>query len=144
MGLKLSAPITKTFVLDEIDKKYGNEDPTVVVIRQATTGENEKRNAIFDTLTREWNSDTNTTKTMQTISWTSLFRLEVYLTLAGCNITDQNGKSLFRFKEQNGISKLDMSEDEFNEAWSLLPVDVSRAIHEKVYEVNIDWSPFLE
>jgi len=142
MAFKLSAPIEKEFVLDKTDEIYGEkgDEPTRVSIRQATQADHERRSSLWDTLTQEVEgedfSNPDSVRIIQRLSVAELNRLEVYLTIVGCNIVKEDGKELFKFK--NG--KLDMSERAFINAWGLLPPIVANEIHEKVREVNITWA----
>jgi len=125
MPVKLTAPLEKDFPLERTDLAYDNEgEPTKVTIRQAT----QARASLNDEL-----------QLRQKWSVEELKRIEVYLTLIGCNLEDEDGKSLFRFKSLNGHSDLDMTENEFKKAWGKLPPDIAQEIHEKVLEVNLSW-----
>jgi hypothetical protein len=139
MALKLSMPLIKEFSLAETDQKYAElsgtvvtGEPTSIAVRQAETGENEARNALFSRFQREYTTDT--VKVTQDISFDAVRRKEVFLTLAGCNITDTGDKPVFIFK--NG--RLD-NEEVFARAWAKLPPLYADAIHEKVLDVNIMW-----
>ena len=139
MSLKLSMPLVKEFSLAEIDDKYAQlagqpvtGEPTMIAVRQAETGGNEARNALFSRFQREYTPDT--VKVTQDISFDAVRRKEVFLTLAACNITDMNDKPLFSFR--NGHLE---NEDIFNKAWAQLPPLYADAIHEKVLDVNIMW-----
>jgi len=139
MPLKLVAPINKEFTLNKTDEYYGvTGDPSKVTIRQATQGDNEKRTNLFAEVTRV--IEGTKIKTSSRWSYEQLRRLEVYLTLVGCNITDDQDKPIFNFRSlQNGNQVLDMSESHFTEKWNSLPPLVAEEIHEKVLEVNISW-----
>lgn len=145
MPIKLSTPIVETFELTRTDKRYENEgQPTTVTIKQATQAQHEQRQQIFATLERRFDDfSPEITTLVQKANTEELKRTEAYLTLVGCNITKEDGKSpLFVFKKgKNGINELDMQEHEFNEAWGILPPDVANEIHEKVVELNIMWGP---
>jgi len=143
MPVKLIAPIEKDFVLERTDLAYENEgDPTKVTIRQATQEQNERRSLIHSEVTQiisARSSFGDDLQLRQKWSVEELKRVEVYLTLIGCNLEDEEGKSLFRFKSLNGHSDLDMTENEFKKAWGRLPPDIAQEIHEKVLEVNLSW-----
>lgn len=138
MPLKLMAPIVKEFSLDEIDEDYDVEgDPTIIMIRQATQREAELRAAVFNRITSQYSqAGDGVVREVREIPWTELTRKEVYLTLAGSNIEEENGKQLFKFKGE----RLDMSQSQFEKAWGKLPPVICRKIHECVIDVNMTWS----
>ena len=141
MAIKLTAPVNETFVLTKSDKKFKNEgEPTKISVRQASQGEQEQRARVFAEISRVIeNEDVFGTTSMairQSWSMEELKRVEVYLTLADCNIEDENGDPLFKFR--NG--RLAMQESEFKNAWYKLPPSVADEIHEKIMEVNLMWS----
>jgi len=146
MPIKLSAPITKVFTLEETDRTYGNEgeEPTTVTIRQATQAQHEHRQQLFATLERRFDDiRPEQTTLVQTANTEELKRLETRLTLIDCNIFKEDGKKpLFVFKKsRDGLQELDMEPREFDAAWGLLPPDVASEIHRKVIELNIMWGP---
>jgi hypothetical protein len=135
MGLKLAAPVEKKFMLEDADKNYGGEG-TYVIIRQATVRENRSRAEQNKEIIRETTAEGNE-RTILNYSYFNVQRLEVFLTLCECNLLDTDGQSLFKFKD-NRIR--DWSE--FIAAWDKLPTDIASEIHDKVLQVNVDWSPF--
>jgi len=140
MALKISAPIVEDFYLDESDKLYGtSEDPTKIAVRQADQGANERRSRVFAEISRiiENENDSTSMQIRQRWSMEELKRVEVFLTLAGCDIEGPDGQDLFRFTADG---KLKMSEAEFAKAWALLPPFVASEIHQKVLKVNYVWS----
>lgn len=142
MPFKLIAPIEKIFVLEKSDAKYGNDgDPTTVTVRQATQEQHEKRSAVWSEVTQVMGIEASSEIRLRQ-KWTleELKRMEVFLTLVGCNILDENDKPLFRFKQDGGRQMLDMSDLEFYRAWGKLEPDVADEIHRKVLEVNKTWS----
>jgi hypothetical protein len=141
MPLKLTAPIYKTFRLEETDKKYGDDgDPTTIMVRQATQREHEERMQLFSILKREYEEGKPETMTLvQVLSLEELKRLEVRLTLVACNVLDESGGALFKFRSGDN-PRLDMTPTQFNNAWGLLPPDVANEIHAKVLEVNAMWT----
>lgn len=140
MPLKLITPIEKEFTLDRSDRLYGTDgEPTKVTIRQATQAHNEKRAIVYSEITQEYNREEGM-RSKQRFSVEELKRIEVFLTLVGCNIVGQDGKSLFRFRNVDGKQSLDMTDREFAVAWGELPPDVASEIHEKVWEVNLTWA----
>lgn len=144
MPIKLEETYFKTFILEQTDKKYGSEgEPTTVTIKQATQSEHEQRNQMFATLERRF-SDANPGEMsfVQTANTEELKRIEVWLSLCDCNILDSNGKPLFQSKKsKGGQPSLNMTKQQFAEAWGLLPPDVATEIHNKVIEVNFMWGP---
>jgi hypothetical protein len=135
MALKLTAPIKKEFILEKTDEAIPSEgEPTTVTIRQATQGDNEFRNELFAKFQREYDT-AGGVKVTQDISFDSIRRREVYLTLCGCNIMGENGESLFKF---NAAGKL-TDEVAFRRAWSQLEAITANEIHEKVLEMNPMW-----
>lgn len=134
MPFKLIAPVEKEFTLDRADKFYGvTGSPTRVIMRQASQLQKERRDELFATLTREYDGKAeDVVRYVQRFSLSELMRMEVYLSLVGANLEDENGRPMFR---------KGMSEQDFNRAWGKLPPDVCAEIHEKVYEVNPTWNP---
>ncbi len=140
MALKISAPVVKEFHLASVDEKYpveDGDDATTVLILQATQGQNEQRAAVFNRVRRQYSQlGDGTMEETQEIPWVELMRKEVYLTLAGCNIVDENDKGLFQFKNE----KLSMSFEGFLKAWHKLPPFVCSEIHKCVLDVNFIWT----
>lgn len=141
MALRLSPPIEKTFILENTDKLYGTEG-TQITVRQASQGQHERRQDLFAEMTSRIAGEGGQIEIVQRFSLPELHRIEAMLTLTACNIEDEDGKPLFKFREsKNGQSYLGMTDLEFREAWNKLPVDVAEEIHSKVTEVNISWGP---
>ena len=141
MAYKLSAPIIEDFILVDSDKIFNNEgDPTRIAVRQASQGEQERRARVFAEISRVIDNENifgATSLTLrQTWSMEELKRVEVYLTLAACNIQDEDGSPLFTFKND----RLAMDESAFRDAWYLLPPMIAEEIHSKVLEVNYVWT----
>jgi hypothetical protein len=143
MPLKLIAPVYKTFSLDRSDEKYGTDgEPTMITVKQATQAEHEQRQQLFATLERKFReTEPDEVSLVQTVSMEELKRLEAWLTLVECNINDEKGKDLFpSVKGKNGIPRLKMTRQQFNQAWGKLPPDVAAEIVDNVLEVNIIWA----
>jgi hypothetical protein len=141
MPFQLVAPIEKKFLLARTDEKYKNEgDPTFVTIKQAAQEEAEQRAQILSEVTRvvEQRRSNSVIKVSQNWSFELLKKWEVYLTLVECNIRNEDGTSLFNFQKKG--RGLDMNIDDFSKAWGRLFPDIADEIHEKVMEVNVDWS----
>ena len=138
MPLQIKPPILADFHLERSDKTYGiSDEPTTVTIRQATQSATERRAKLFSNIIREMSGEADSIRLIQQFSFEELKRIEVMLTLAGCNISDENGKSIFVFNKDGFIT----DEVAFNKAWGRLPTLVANEIHEKVLEVNVDWAP---
>lgn len=146
MPLRLKAPLIKDFVLEMTDKKYGvGDETTKVTIKQASQMDNERRSQVLANNTRIIDSDITKFKMKSDWSMEELKRMEVRLTLVGCNIEREDGKPLFNFTTDNGVPILAMDDRTFERAWGTLPPDVANEIHDKVLEVNFDWSnPLVE
>jgi hypothetical protein len=133
MSLKIASPIVKTITLDKADALYNNKgEPTAVTVRQAQQGENEERNVLFSRFQREYIG--GGVKVTQDIDFDAVRRREVYLTMTGCNITGEDDKPLFAFKD----GKL-ADEETFKKAWAKLPPEYADAIHDAILEVNPQW-----
>lgn len=140
MPLKLSAPIIKDFILEKTDQRYSVDDvPTKVTIKQASQMDNERRSQVLANNTRILDEDPTRIKIKSDWSVEELKRMETYLTLVGCNIVTPEDKDLFRFKNNNGNPEIDMTPNQFEKAWGILPTEVANEIYEKVLEVNYDW-----
>ena len=143
MAFKLAAPLVKRFELEETDAKYGIEgDPTYVIIKQATQEQNEIRQQMFAQFNRvfDFAEEGDKVELKETRNFLVLARTETYLTMIDCNILDENGNALFKFKKDGSNSVLDMSDLEFKKAFGKLPGDIAQEIHKKVREVNISWN----
>jgi hypothetical protein len=135
MPIQLSAPKKKEFTLEDSDKELKNEgEPTKIVVRQATQGDIEMRNTLFADFTREY--DGRMVKVTQKISYDDIRRLEVFLTLCSCNITNSKAEPLFTFRDERLVNQ-----SEFNRAWATLPPVVAVEIGNKVLEMNPLWMP---
>ena len=138
MPFQLSAPKKKEFQLEKSDEALGNTGkesvPTTVLIRQATQGDVELRNALFADFTREY--DGRMVKVTQRISYDDIRRLEVFLTLCACNIINAKGDPLFVFNNERVADRV-----AFDRAWATLPPVVAIELGEKVLEMNPLWSP---
>lgn len=142
MPIKLAAPLIKRFELTETDEKYGIEgEPSYVMIRQATQEQNEIRQQMFADFNRVFDFEKDSqVELRESRNFLVLTRVEVYLTMVDCNILDENGNALFKFKKDGNNSVLDMTESEFKKAFGKLPGDIAGEIHRKVREVNISWN----
>jgi len=133
MALKLTVPIEKDFVLEKTDKEFKVEDnPTTIRVRQATQGQCEIRNGLLSDFTRVFDGDQLTVS--QHFSPEELYRLEVELTLAACNIENNKGEPLFIFR--NNV----VDPASFKKGWALLAPLVAEEMHDKVLEMNPPWA----
>lgn len=140
MPFQLKPPVEEKFTLEKTDKAYDSEGSSVT-IRQATQYEHEKRQAVFADLRSRFGDDGTMFELVQSLNQPELHRVEVMLTMSEANLLDENGDSLFKFKEDNkGRSRIAMSEKDFATAWGGLPLIVTGEIIEKVHEVNTDWA----
>jgi hypothetical protein len=137
MPLKLAVPTEREFTLDKSDKLFENKGPASIVnVRQATQGDFERRKALYTTFERSFNGETITVN--QRFSPEDLFRLEVEISMCGCNILDSDDKPLFKFRGKvvDPVS--------FAIGWNKLPPEIAEEIHEKVLEVNPLWAGPLD
>ena len=142
MSIKLSAPLIEDFYLEVSESAYGDgtEAPSKVTVRQATQGDHERRSRVFAEISRVIEEQRDfgmaSMQIRQRWSMEELKRVEVFLTLAGCDILDHEGKPLFSF---NNDGKL-IDEAVFSRQWSMLPPEVANEIHQKVLKVNYVWA----
>ena len=138
MPIQLAAPKKKEFVLEKSDEALGNTGegriPTTITVRQAVQGDVELRNALFNDFTREF--DGRVIKVSQKISFDDIRRLEIFLTLCACNITNSQGEPLFKF-----VNERLTDNSVFNKAWASLDPVIAIEIGEKVLEMNPLWMP---
>ena len=139
MPLKLTAPIRHEFFLTESDALFGNEgDPSRIEVIQALQDAIERRNQFWAEFRTKIDPEGNDREVIQNFPAEVLKRIEVFLTLASCNLLGRDGKKdAFRFA--NG--RLDMTENEFQVAWGMLMPETADEIHKKVLEVNAIWDP---
>jgi len=138
MPIKLDIAERKEFILEESDKIIGNTtEPTKISVRQASQGEYTRRQDLFSSWKRQFDPEVGGDVVIQHFNYEIMKRLEVYLTLADCNIEDSDGSVLFRFRD----GRISMQESEFNKAWGKLPLIIANEIHQKVLAVNPDWGP---
>jgi hypothetical protein len=138
MPIQMKVPLEKEYTLVKSDKQFDipENEPTRVTIRQARQAAHERRSSLFAQVIREMsrNESEDIVRLIQRFSFEELKRIEVFLTLAGCNIKDENGRDLFKFNAQGHIA-----EDDFNHAWGLLDPSIAQEIHECVLDLNKDW-----
>lgn len=147
MALKLDAPYEEKFFLNLPEEEgVAETDLTFVVIRQASQHQHERRASLAKQTSTVYKKDSEEAEYKQYYSAEEQKRLEAYLTLTECNIeaeasTPEKPEYLFKFRTSGKNAGLAMSEQEFAEAWGKLPMHWAAAIHDKVLEVNKDWSP---
>jgi hypothetical protein len=135
MPIKLDPPIEKEYTLERSDKALGNEgEPTTVKVVQARTGDNLERMELWKRFERTFEAGGDVHVT-QEVSPAIVRRKEVFLTLKGCNLVGPEDKPLFEFP---------LREDKFNKSWAMLPSVLADEIHDKVLEVNPDWTALGE
>jgi hypothetical protein len=138
MAYKLNLPERKSFSLDRTDAKNDpSEEPTRILIRQATVRQNMERARLFSEYIRESTADGGERVILRLPLYDLVVR-ETFLTLVDCNIQTESG-ALFQFRNTRDGQVLNMNFNEFQEAWGRLPEDVVMEIHEKVLEVNPHW-----
>ena len=137
MPIRLIAPIQQEFILERSDINFENiGDPTTISIRQATQGDYERRNSLFSEWARVRKLDApDEIRYVQSFSYEVVKRMEVFLSLAACNILNDDGDPLFKFSN----NRVDMSEKEFQLSWDKLPLLIADEIHDKVLQVNMTW-----
>ena len=136
MPIKIKAPMIESHTLDKCDKLFENTgSATVIKVRQATQGEEEQRNSLYALTERRINPDDSVSFHTH-VSIDDVFREEVWLTLADCNIEDSEGEPLFYFM----CNRLE-DKPAFIKAWHRLDPAMADEIIEKVHETNIQWGP---
>lgn len=134
MPVKLMAPLSKEFILEETDKKFKNEgDPTTATFRQASQGEHDARSQLLDNFNREYTD--SAIRVYQNVSMAVVSKKEVFLTLTACNLLDEKGEPLFKFHSGRPID-----EKSFNDSWAKLPPAVADELHKFALEMNPLWA----
>lgn len=137
MPLKLAQPLIQEYHLVKTDALFPNpEDPskTTIEVRLASTGDVERRSDLFNKFKRTFDGFGNFT-IEQNVTMDDVRRMEVFLTLAACNIKNAQGRPLFTFEGDKLNGK-----DAFERAWALLPPQTSEEIHGFILEHNKLWS----
>lgn len=119
---------------------------TNVTIRQATQYGHELRETLFSEASRIVRNagqigGGQEIELKQRLSGSEIARKEVFLTLVGSNVQDENGQPLFRFG-LDGSSRQVLLDDEatFALKFGRLPHAWANEIHSFVGEVNPDWA----
>lgn len=125
-------PVEKVFT-----KKFGDEDASIT-IRQATVGDNIKRNELMSEASLVVNDNFLGQEIKQTINPLEIQRYETFLTLTASNFEDDEaGKAWFSFNANGRL----VDQAAFEKAYNSLPdQDIATWIHECVIEVNPQWS----
>ena len=140
MPLKITPAPIKEFHLARSDERYGDINlPTMIQVRKAMAGEEEARGKLFALVRQEIDDETGKLIYVSTVSTDDVHRREVYLTLVSCNINLENDQPLFRFRSENSIIRIAMTELEFDQAWNKLPYDIAYEIIECVEAQNPQW-----
>lgn len=134
MPLNIQPPVEKEFILEKSDKELGNEgEPTTIKVKQATEGANIERMELWKKFEKVFEIGGDV-RVAQEVSPAVVRRKEVFLTLTACNIMTGEGD------KAHALFSFPLKEAEFNRAWAMLPPIVADEIHDKVMEVNLDWS----
>ncbi len=139
MPKSLQKPVIQIFKLFPDDPT----DDTRVAVRLATQGDVETRQRYLEAGPRTYKQDQSV---LFDSDWTiaDTRRLEVFLTLADCNImieSDDGGgaDTLFHFKDNRFAGSF----EEFGKCWQLLPSTWATRIHDCVLEHNEVFIPKL-
>ncbi len=129
--------ITKVVGLPEIDE----ENPILVSFRQATNAEDIKRDEYVSVpITRRYASGDDLPSEQFQLKPVALRQAyEVYLTMASCDIIDEDNTPLFKFSEVNGARKVAGDFSTFQKKWGRLPSSVCDAIYLKCLDSNPEW-----
>jgi len=137
MPVSLSLPaLLKEFFLVKSDKTSNNQnEPSRIEVRYANVEDKLTRDELLKTVV--WSeSDNPHFRYTFDISVNQIWLKEVFLTLADCNICENDGEPLFRFADK----RISMNEKEFQLAWGRLPSEYSQEIIEYVHQVNHFWA----
>ena len=115
-----------------------------VEFRQARRGEEDKRQEMIDDMTWMFDEAGGFGGLKQNQNKTSITRLEVFMTLCGCNLVfeEDGGKDpepVFKFKDDRGVPRLAMSQVEFERVWAMLPPELADEIVDHCHKHNPQW-----
>lgn len=132
MAFQLAHPTVQTFVLTGLDPT----GEAKISFRQGTARDNQIRDRLVFSQ-QERTLAFNGIRVSNSVPWTVRQEIEVRLTITGAEgLLRPDGTPLFRFKR----GKLDMSDDEFHEAWGMIhPQAVCDTFHNHCLDVNADW-----
>lgn len=130
-----SKPTQIDFVLDYVFEDTPDEHGHVS-FRQARAGEQRRLANLNAEQTQTWD-DQNLGKIQLTRRWNpeDIKQFRVYLTLAGADLSNENGDPLFRLKE----GRVSMAQAEFLAVWDSLPVELANELHQKCLAANPQW-----
>lgn len=141
MPAKISIPETEEFRLELLDERQGvpEAEKTIVVIKQATVRQNSQRSRLFSEYIRELaDRHGGKERVIFRLPLYDLITEEVFLALVGCNLMNGD-KPLFKFSTGPQGAFLDMTRNQFEDAWGMLDDDTAAEIHSKVLQVNFHW-----
>lgn len=148
-GLLIKAPVEQTVRL-KLSTELDPDQTAQVKVRPATTYEQARRAQVGAEVSRIYRDGSKEVEIKYDWTYEQQQRAEVYLTLAEFDVdvpandpsdVDKTVK-LFRFKRDNqNRLRLDMTDQEFEIAWGLLPEVVTAEVHRAVLEVNPQWDP---
>lgn len=152
--MKFKLPKVSKVFLKEVGLPLEFDDsdkPMWVEVRQATQADQMKRADYGSNSTRVLETDeegkTKIAAIQQTWNSERVKQLEIYLTLAGAGEIDlvdprddDKFAPAFRFIKEDGIPRLNMTEDEFGKVIGRLPQAVVDAIHNAVLTENDHWN----
>lgn len=135
----MTKPISQMTKLDY----YDPEQPDVsieVEFRQATSGDDLRVASLFSKQRQIWN-DANLGETVleRDWNWREVERFRVYLTLVSCNLIDENEDPVFKFKSTRDGERLSMSQIEFNNAFDVLPSEITKQMYMACLVSNPQW-----
>lgn len=123
------------------------ENPSWIEVRQSTTGDELYLASLFSESSRVFDDKGNFVEEKREWNGFKVMAIRVYRTLAGAGnieIEDPTVKDTFikpfTFAKENGVMRLNMTEDQFMENWNRLPEPVSTAIYNAVITKNEQWS----
>ena len=150
MGLVITRGLPEQYILEKSDP----QSQTFVTVKPATVAEQAARDELWAKQSRTYRTDEENTVEVKTESTFSQRRaLEVFLTLADCNIqyqdVDAEGNPagdpvpLFNIgRRPDGEPYLAMDREAFLVQWGKLLEIVAEEIHEKVLLKNPQWDMF--
>lgn len=119
------------------------EQDTYAEIRQARIGENVRRAEMTKSIERTFDPNSSLISIKTSWNYEDQRAMEVYLTLAGTNLLDENGEPYFAFRRdrQTGEMHFDGTFEDFRRRWDALPLVIADAFVQAVYQVNPEWDP---
>jgi len=143
--VKPVAELEKQFTITEVDgiPEIDTDTPVVVAFRQATEGDNVKRDGFISVpITRSYTDDSDYAHDRFQLKPVGERKsYEVYMTMTECDIEGEDGTAYFKFSEINGARHIAGSFEKFQKRWGELPPALAKAIHNKCIEANPTWGP---